>query len=189
MDDAGAARAVILVEGVSDQVAVEALARRRGRDLVAEGVSVVPIGGAQAIARALDIYGPAGLDLRLAGLCDVGEEGAFRRGLRRAGFGPDLSRSAMEALGFFVCDADLEAELIRSLGVEAVERVIDAEGELASFRILQQQPAQRDRPHDLQLRRFMGSMGGRKIRYGRLLVEALDLSNVPRPLDAVLAHV
>ena len=54
---------------------------------------------------------------------------------------------------------------------------------------LQKQPAQRDRPHDAQLRRFFGSGSGRKIRYARLLVEALDLDNVPRPLDGVLAHV
>jgi hypothetical protein len=35
----------------------------------------------------------------------------------------------------------------------------------------------------------MGSGSGRKIRYARRLVEALDLSQVPRPLDAALAHV
>jgi len=35
----------------------------------------------------------------------------------------------------------------------------------------------------------MGSGGGRKIRYASLLVEALDLARVPRPLDGVLAHV
>jgi hypothetical protein len=35
----------------------------------------------------------------------------------------------------------------------------------------------------------MGSGGSRKIRYARLLVDALDLARVPRPLDGVLAHV
>jgi hypothetical protein len=35
----------------------------------------------------------------------------------------------------------------------------------------------------------MGSGGRRKIRYARLLVEALDLAEVPRPLNLVLAHV
>jgi predicted ATP-dependent endonuclease of OLD family len=39
------ARAVVLVEGVSDKVALETLARRRGGDLTAEGVSVVAVGG------------------------------------------------------------------------------------------------------------------------------------------------
>jgi hypothetical protein len=35
----------------------------------------------------------------------------------------------------------------------------------------------------------MGSADRRKIRYARLLVEALELAEVPRPLDGVLAHV
>ncbi|MDX6483784.1 MAG: hypothetical protein QOE95_1555, partial [Gaiellaceae bacterium] len=80
-----ATRAVVLVEGISDQCALEALARRRGRNLEAEGVSVVPIGGAQAIGRFLSHFGPEGLDVRLAGLCDVGEERDFQRALERAG--------------------------------------------------------------------------------------------------------
>jgi hypothetical protein len=183
------ARAVVLVEGVSDQVALEALAARRGQDLDAEGVSIVPIGGAQAIGNFLHRLGPQGLDLRLAGLCDAGEEGDFRRGLERAGLGTNLTRAEMERLGFYVCDADLEDELIRSLGPLAVERVVKAQGELRSFRTLQKQAAWQGRTTEEQLRRFMGSGGRRKIRYARLLVDALDLAHVPRPLDRVLAQV
>jgi hypothetical protein len=92
-------RAVVLVEGVSDQVALETLAERRGRDLAAEQISIVPIGGAQAIGGFLERYGPQGLDVRLAGLCDAGEERDFRRGLERAGLGSNLDRDAMEVLG------------------------------------------------------------------------------------------
>ena len=179
----------MLVEGISDQGALEALAERRGRDLAAEGVSVVPIGGAQSIGRFLSRFGPEGLDLKLAGLCDVGEEGDFRRGLERAGLGSDLTRTEMEGLGFYVCVADLEDELIRALGADAVEKVVDDQGDLGSFRTLQKQPEWRGRATEEQLRRFMGSGGRRKIRYGRLLIEALDLNQVPRPLDGVLAHV
>jgi hypothetical protein len=182
-------RAVVLVEGVSDQRALEALAERRGRSLDAEGVAVVPIGGAQAIGRFLNRFGPEGLDVRLAGLCDAAEEGDFRRGLERAGFGTDLTRTDLERLGFYVCVADLEDELIRALGAARVEEVVEAEGELGSFRTLQKQPEWRGRSVEEQLRRFMGSGGSRKIRYARLLVEVLDLTHVPRPLDLVLAHV
>jgi Overcoming lysogenization defect protein-like, TOPRIM domain len=181
--------AVVLVEGTSDQVAVETLAERRGRDLVAEGVSVVPIGGAQAIARALRLFGPQGADLRLAGLCDAAEERDFRRGLERAGLGAELTRADMEALGFFVCDQDLEDELIRALGTQAVLEVVAAHGELGPFRTLQKQPAWLGRPEHEQLRRFMGSGGRRKIRYARFLVEALEPAQVPRPLDRLLAHL
>jgi hypothetical protein len=181
--------AAVLVEGVSDRVALEALAERHGRNLDAERVSIVPIGGAQAVGRFLDEFGPQGLDVRLAGLCDAAEEADFRRGLERAGFGSDLARAELERLGFYVCVADLEDELIRALGSTAVEDVLEARGDLGSFRTLQKQPAWRGRSTEEQLRRFMGSGGSRKIRYARLLVHALDLTRVPRPLEGVLAHV
>jgi len=182
------ARTVVLVEGVSDQLALEALAERRGRNLAAEAVAVVPIGGSKNIGSFLDLFGPHGLDLRLAGLCDAGEEGDFQRALERAGLGSNLTRADMERLGFYVCVADLEDELIRALGAAAVERVIEAQDELASFRSLQKQPAWRGRRVEEQLRRFFGSKGSRKSRFGALLVQALDLAQVPRPLDGVLAH-
>jgi hypothetical protein len=182
-------RAVVLVEGTSDKLAVETLAERRCRNLKAEGVSVVPIGGAQAIGRFIAQFGPQGLDLKLAGLCDAAEESNFQRGLERAGLGSDLTRADLERLGFYVCVADLEDELIRALGAASVEQVVEAHGDLGRFRTLQKQPEWRGRPTEEQLRRFMGSGGRRKIRYARLLVDALDLSQVPRPLDRVLAHV
>jgi OLD-like protein len=179
---------VILVEGMSDQAALEALAERRGQALAAQGISIAAMGGATNIERFLDRFGPHGLGVRLAGLCDAAEEGHFRRALERAGTGSGLSRAGMEALGFFVCTADLEDELIRALGTDAVERVIEAQGELRSFRIFQRQPAQQGRSPQRQLRRFMGTRSGRKRQYARLLVGALEPSRVPRPLDRVLAH-
>jgi hypothetical protein len=159
---------VIFVEGQSDRVALETLARRRGRDLPAEGLAVVPIGGAQAIRSAWAALAP-GVDAR--GLCDARERRLFARVLGDA---------------VFVCDADLEDELIRALGAATVEEVIAAERELRPFRTFQSQPAQRGRPVEAQLRRFLGTHAGRKERYARLLVEALDLGRVPAPLDAVL---
>ena len=167
--------AVVLVEGASDRIALETLARRQGRDLAAEGVSIVAIGGAQAVGRVL--AGLAGQ--RVAGLCDVREEAGFRRAFERAGIAPDVH----------VCDPDLEGELIRALGAGAVEDVLGANGDLSSFRTMQKQPAWRDRAVADQLRRFMGSGARRKIRYAALLVEALDLEAVPAPLDGVLTLV
>ena len=177
---------VVLVEGSSDQVALETLADRRGRDLAAAGIAVVPMGGARNIRRFLEQFGPRGLNLGLAGLCDAGEEGDFRRGLEWAGLGSNLGRAEMEALGFYVCVADLEDELIRCLGAAAVEQVVEAQGELGSFRTFQRQPAWRARSSQEQLRRFIGTHSGRKIRYARLLVDALELTSVPRPLDRVV---
>ena len=186
---ADGARAVVLVEGFSDQIAIETLAARLGRDLSAEGVTVVPVGGAQAVARFAARFGPRGSNARLAGLCDAGEEEVFRRSLERAGIGPAATRTDLERLGFYVCVDDLEDELIRALGAEEVEAVLAAHGDLGPFRTFQKQPAWRDRAVEAQLRRFLGSADRRKLRYARLLVDALDLSRVPHPLDGVLAHL
>ncbi len=176
----------VLVEGTSDQRALVSLARRLGRDLEGEGVSVVAIGGAQAIGSALEWFGPRGLNARLAGLCDAAEERDYRHGLERAGLGSGLTRASMEELGFYVCDADLEDELTRALGPDAVETVIEAQGELAAFRTFQKQPEKRALAREAQLRAFMWN---RKIRYASVLVDALDLTRIPRPLERLLGHV
>jgi hypothetical protein len=176
---------VVLVEGMSDQAAVQTLAARRGRDLPGENIFVVPMGGATNIAHFLGMFGPNGFAVRLAGLCDEAEEHDFRRGLERAGLtaGPfDLA-----GLGFFVCVADLEDELIRSLGAGRVERLIAAEGELTPFQTFVKQPAHRGEPREQQLHRFLGTRSGRKIRYGHLLAAAVGLTRVPGPLAGLLA--
>jgi hypothetical protein len=182
-------RTVVLVEGVSDQVALEALATRRRWDLDARGVSVVPMGGAMSIRRYLRILRAHWPDLGLRGLCDVGEESHFRRGLEESGLGVELTRTAMEALGFYVCVADLEDELIRALGAASVQQVVAAEGHLRRFRGFENQPAQRGKAVEQQLRRFMGTTSGRKARYARALALELDPDRVPRPLDGLLASL
>jgi hypothetical protein len=183
---AAAADAVVLVEGISDQIAVETLAVRRGRDLGPEGVVVLPVGGAHGVTRYLMRFGPAGAGLRLAGLCDLGEENVFRRGLARAGIGSPRTRDDMERLGFYVCAEDLEDELIRAIGAGRVEALVDSQGDLGSFRSLQRQPQWRGQPAAAQLRRFLGSGARRKLRYARLLAGAVDLDRLPHPLDALL---
>jgi hypothetical protein len=182
-------RAAILVEGWSDQAAVETLAQRRDIDLRAEGIGVVPIGGVTNLGHFIDALGPRGLGPTLAGLYDVGEERHVLRSLERCGLGNGLTRASAQALGFFACDADLEDELIRALGIAVVEQVIEADGELASFRRFQAQPFQQTQDHHAQLRRFMGTRSGRKIRYGTLLVAALVLDQTPRSLERVIEHV
>jgi hypothetical protein len=184
-----AARTVVLVEGVSDQLAIEALARRLERDLGAEGIAVLPMGGSKNVAAFIDRYGPHGAGVRLAGLCDAGEERDFARALERAGLGSDLERDDLERLGFFVCVQDLEDELIRALGVEKVEAVLDSLDDLAPFRTFQKQPEWRDRPEHDQLRRFLGAGSGRKALAAPALVGALDLARIPKPLDGLLTHL
>jgi hypothetical protein len=153
-------RTVILVEGISDQAAIEALAQRFGRDLEKEGITTVAIGGATKIWPFLEVLGPRGSNVKLAGLYDIGEERHFRRALERAGFGTKLTRADMESLGFYVCAADLEDELIRSLGAQMVLAVVVAHADLWKFRIFQRQPEWCDRDPPAQLRRWLGTTRG-----------------------------
>ena len=182
-------RVLVLVEGPSDETAIRTLARRLGRDLHAEGVSIVSIGGATNIRAVLELLGVPRTGVRLAGLCDAREAPHFQRALEQAGLGAELDREKMERLGFFVCDRDLEDELIRTLGPHAVEEAFRRNGELESFRILQKQPAWRGQPAADQLHRFLRSQSRRRYTAIQWLVEALDLNRLPRPLDSLLAYV
>ena len=186
---AESARAVVLVEGVSDHLALETLADRQGRDLAAEGIVIVPIGGAHAVTRYLVRFGPAGAGLTIAGMCDAAEEHFVRRGLAATGFGSPQNRIEMERLGFFVCEKDLEDELIRACGRQAIEAILDAQGDLGSFQTFRQQPAWRQNGFEPQMRRWLGAGARRKLRYARLLVLSLPLDRIPRPIKAVLATV
>jgi len=136
----------------------------------------VSTGGYGNLSRVLARY----RDLRLAGLYDAGEE---RHVLRALGC---EDREELERAGFFACTRDLEDELTRAVGPEGVQRVLEEQRELRAFRTYQKQPAHRDRPLEEQL---YGFMWNRKQRYAVLLVDALDLERVPRPLDRVLGHV
>ncbi|MFG2058393.1 TOPRIM nucleotidyl transferase/hydrolase domain-containing protein [Micromonospora sp. NPDC048930] len=182
--------AVVLVEGISDQIALETAAVGRGRDLEAERVVIVPIGGAHAIGRFLTRLGAEGTRVRLAGLCDLREEEVFRRALEVTRVGSPRTRRDMERLGFYVCVKDLEDELIRALGTARVEELFDSQDDLRSFRSFQSQPAWRGREPEAQMWRFLRSSSRRNQRYARLLVEAaVGRGALPRPLDALLTTV
>src|SRR2546429_8352655 len=73
------AAAVVLVEGISDQIALETAAVGRGRDLDAERGVLVPIGGARASGPLLTRLGPLGPPGRPAAPRDPPEEGGVRR--------------------------------------------------------------------------------------------------------------
>ena len=176
---------MVLVEGRSDAAAIDVLASRLGRDLDAERIAVVPIGGATAIRRFLDPFGPSGLDLRLAGLVDAGEWRFFRQAIQHDKH-PELTPDELEQLGFFICDPDLEHELVRAIGTDRTLEVIAAEGHAKALAMFQNQPAQRERPLDQQLFRFMATMSGRKSKYAAALATAVDLESIPRPIRALL---
>jgi hypothetical protein len=157
---------VVLVEGITDRLALEAVAARLGLDL--GGIEIVPIGGAQAVRRAAAEYEGE----HIIGLCDAGEERYFRRILGDA---------------TFVCHKDIEDELLRAVGVPRVEELLAEQGELKTFRHFQNQPAWRGRPAAEGLPRWLQSADRRRYRYLPLLVEMLEPDEIPAPLAGVLA--
>jgi hypothetical protein len=177
--------AVILVEGESDRAALEAAAGVLGFD--PSLTSILVMNGATNAVRLL--AETVSTSDRVAGLYDAGEEAHIVRALSEAGLTEGRDPRALERLGFFVCDRDLEAELIRALGAARVINVIETQGEdLRRFRSLQQMPEWRERRVEDQLRRWFGSGSRRKVRYAALLVSAMDASEVPRPLRRVLEY-
>lgn len=180
---AHSARAIILVEGESDRRALEVIASRSGRDLGSEPTVIVAMAGATNIRRFLEIIPPGVI---LSGLYDDAEEGILRGGLEFAGIAP--SAGTLELIGFYRCTRDLEEELIRGAGVETVLEVIDGEGDLGSWMRFCNQPAQRDRPAEARLHRFLRTRSGRNIEYAGLLAERIDLSDGHSPLLRVLSH-
>ncbi len=186
LEDLAESRAVVLVEGISDQIALETIAARHGRALDTDGVTVLPAGGAHEIVKLSIELGP---NVPIGGLCDAAEEPLIKKGLADSGRGESGSSEELETLGFFVCRRDLEDELIRAAGIENALAVLESQGDLRSFQRLQLQPAWRERPVSAQLRRFLGSGARRKLRYARLLAGSIDLDRSPRPIEALLDYV
>ena len=182
-------RTIVLVEGVTDELALMLAARRSGRDLRAEGISVVPINGAHAISRFLRRLAAEDPEARLAGLYDEGEEEVIQAALVHAGYGPNLDRSRLEEVGFFACIADLEEELIRAAGESILSRLIEVEGDAQPWHTFRKQRAWSGRPMDQQFRRFIRSVSERNSRYIRAIVETIDPSQLPRPLRLLLDYV
>lgn len=175
-------RVVVLVEGISDAIALEVIATRWGRSLSDAGAAVVPMGGVTNLGRFVPLFA----DVAVAGLYDIGAEEHVRRTLEAKTGERDLTRSRLEDLGFYACVDDLEDEFIRSLGPAAVERIIEEEGQIKSFRTMQREPHYRGRPRALQLRRFVGRW---RYRYARLFAEAVAVEDVPTPVANLLDHL
>jgi AAA domain, putative AbiEii toxin, Type IV TA system len=182
------ARAVILVEGQSDKYALEAVAAKKKRNLDADGVTIVAMRGAGGIATFLALLGPHGLKLKLTGLCDAKEESKWAQALESHGMGSKLDRAAMAAVGFEVCDGDLEEVLIAAVGEKTALAIIDAQGDAGDFGSFAQQPTQKAKAVAQQLHDFLHSRG-RNITYAPLMVDAIDSARLPAPLESVINAV
>lgn len=165
---------LLYVEGESDRIALMTLAARRGVQ-VADG-RIVSMGGVTNLGRHLSERAPG---TGFAVLHDANETPYVDRTLHRFGVDPPC----------FVCDRDLEDELVRALGRTRTFEVIEAAGDLPKWHTLTEQPFHRDRPEPDVLRRFFTTTSGRKAKYAALLVSALEADRTPAPLAGALAEV
>jgi len=119
--------------------------------------------------------------VRVIGMCDAGEARFLARALQLNGDGPHRETRLAEH-GFYVCDTDLEYELIRALGPARVVGVLQQLGLGERLATFQRQPAWRDRPLHEQLHRFAGVASGRKTLLAEALAESLAPQEAPAPL-------
>ena len=168
-----AQQVVVLVEGGSDVAALEALTARDG---LREAFELVAMGGITNVARHVAELSQRRPDAVLLGVCDEPE----RRFMERVR--PPLR-------DIFVCERDLEDELIRALGPDVVVGLLEELGELGRFRTFQEQPEWRGQPLHDQLRRFAGTRSGRKAVFAARLAAELTPGALPEPLDRLLTRV
>ena len=181
-------RTLVLVEGDSDAAAVRAIADLLGCDLDSHHIRVLSADGVSNFSQLLVEFVRKHPGAGVCGMYHIADERHVRRALTQAAI-PVAAHESLESAGFFACVADLEDELIRALGAEGVERVLEAQGELVSFRRFQAMPQHRGTPVHHQLRRFLGTRATRKIRSAQRLVEALGLARLPRPLVQLAARL
>ena len=182
-DPTGTAKVTVLVEGRSDAAVVGSLFAHHG---LADAELIV-MDGITNIERQLALLS-ADEWVSVCGLCDLGEVGFVERALARRGM-EVRDRDDLARHGFFVCDTDLEDELIRALGADEVVAAVTELGELGRFRTFQNQPEWRDRTIEDQLHRFAGSGSGRKLRLAEALAARLTPTSTPKPLRRLVAHV
>jgi hypothetical protein len=179
---------VVLLEGPSDVAAVRAVAAAYG---VTDGVhryQLVDMGGVTNFRRHLVALRTASEPVRVLGMCDADEAQFLVRALQVEGDG--LRHAAdLAGHGFYVCDGDLEDELIRALGPDRVVSVLGRLGLRARLATFQRQPAWRDRPLHEQLHRFAGVAAGRKTLLASALAECLAPGEAPAPLRRLVAEI
>lgn len=179
----GDARLVVLLEGPSDAAAVRALMERQGID--PSPVELVVLGGVTNVGRVLKEVRLLRGDVDVVGLCDAAETRFVERALVDDGL-PVTDASDLPVYGFFVCEADLEEELIRALGPDRALEVVEAAGLGGKLDALRTQRAWVDRPLAEQLHRFCGVASGRKELAAGILAAALAEDEVPEPLAMLL---
>ncbi|WP_374929567.1 hypothetical protein [Kytococcus sedentarius] len=177
------ARTIVLLEGVSDVAAVRALMATAGIDPAP--VELVSTDGVTNMGRVLKEVRLLRGDVDVVGLCDQAESDVVVRALQQDGL-PVQDASDLPVYGFFVCEPDLEGELIRAHGAQRAREVLVEAGLGGKLEALQRQDAWVGRPLEEQLHRFCGVASGRKERAAGILAGALGADEVPEQMAMLL---
>ena len=173
----------MLLEGASDVAAGRVAAGLLGHDLSPGVVELRSMNGATNARRVLEELVPSGV--HVLGLCDRNEAPYVLRALRHVGY--DVRDvDALPRHGFWVCDRDLEEELIRAAGPSRALAVLEQVHLASSFRTFTRQPAWAERPFAEQQRRFAGAGSGRKMLLAAALTACLSADELPAPLAGLV---
>ncbi len=179
---------LVLLEGPSDVAALEAVLARRVPAVPGAAYRLVDMGGVTNAARHLRHAARTWPGRPVVGMCDAGEAGVVVRALQDQGR-PARSAADLPDQGFFLCDRDLEDELIRALGVEECLDLLEGMALGHRFRAFGRQRAWVDRPVQERLHRFAGIASGRKVRLAEAMAARLAPGRVPPPMAALVARV
>ena len=104
-------RVCLFVEGASDRILLQAVARQTGVRLARDGIHVIELDGASSFGRMVEVIGESGYGIPCVGLCDedASDEWADALGVAVEDLG---------ANGYLVNDPDLEGEVVEALGVD-----------------------------------------------------------------------
>lgn len=176
-------RLVCLLEGASDVAAVRRLMTAQAIDPAP--IELVNLQGVTNVGRVLKELRQVRGDVDVVGMCDVAESRFVERALAEDGL-PVTDVTDLPIYGFFVCEADLEEELIRALGPERARDALVGQGLGGKLEALRTQPEWADRPLAEQLHRFCGAASGRKEAAAAILAGELTPDEVPEPLALLL---
>lgn len=183
----GTSRLFVLLEGPSDVAAVRALMGAQGID--PGPVELVSLEGVTNVGRVLaEVRLLRGADADVVGLCDAADTRFVEKALADDGL-PVADATDLPAYGFFVCERDLEDELIRALGPERALAALQGAGLGSKLEALRTQQPWADRPLAEQLHRFCGAASGRKELAAGILARALADDEVPEPLAMLLDRI
>lgn len=175
----------MLLEGPSDVAALTVLLGEEDDRPGPSSYELVDLGGVTNVGAHLERAHRLDPVPRVAGLCDAGEAGFVVRALQRVG--RDVGGPAdLPGENFFVCQRDLEDELIRALGPQRSLGILEELGLAGRFAAFSQQPAWAGRPLTERLHRFSGIASGRKILLAGAMAAGLEAERVPPPLAGLV---